>query len=117
MTDAPGVDDVRGLSVHSIVLQVPTADLSQSHTSINVQTDPNAVIGVYASASRKKTRVLDDDGSSDDDNGQWVQVSRLGEPLINEVLIPMGRKDRWNAPTLRMTGTSGSFTWLPSRPA
>jgi len=39
--------------------------------------------------------VLDD--SEDDDGGRWVQVSRLGEPLINEVLIPMGTKDRWNA--------------------
>ena len=85
------------LSVHSIVLQVPITDLAHSHMALTGATDPNAVIGVYASASRKKTRVLDDDDRrSDDDNSDWVQVSRLGEPLINEVLIPMGRKDRWN---------------------
>jgi hypothetical protein len=53
------------------------------------------VIGVYASASRKSLNVLDKD-DNDRDDGDWVQVSRLGEPLINEVLIPMGQKDRWN---------------------
>jgi len=50
---------------------------------------------VYASASRQKIRVLQSDGT-DDHHGQWVQVSRLGEPLINEVIIPLGQKDAWN---------------------
>ena len=94
-----GVDDVGGLSVHSIVLQVPKSDLSHNHTTppltLSGINDPNSIIGVYASASRKSTRVLDGD-DRDDDNGNWVQISRLGEPLINEVLIPMGQKDRWN---------------------
>jgi hypothetical protein len=54
-----------------------------------------AVIGVYASASRHKVTVLDEDGS-DKLAGPWVQVSRLGEPLINEVIIPLGQKDKWN---------------------
>jgi hypothetical protein len=95
-----GVDDVGGLSVHSIVLQVPKSDLSHNHTTppstLSGINDPNSVIGVYASASRKSTRVLDGDDSRDDDDSRWVQISRLGEPLINEVLIPMGQKDRWN---------------------
>lgn len=99
---ANGVDDVGGLSVHSIVLQVPKSDLSHNHM---MPTDPNdrtSVIGVYASASRRATRVLALDDRNDDEESfggigrGWVQVSRLGEPLINEVLIPMGHKDRWN---------------------
>jgi hypothetical protein len=89
-----GIDDVAGLSVHSIVLQVPKSDLAHNHMTPTDPNDRNSVIGVYASASRKSTRVLDD--SDDDTDSRWVQVSRLGEPLINEVLIPMGMKDRWN---------------------
>jgi hypothetical protein len=58
--------------------------------------DPNAVIGVYASASRRQVRILRSDGTQKQIDG-WVQVSRLGEPLINEVVIPLGQKDRWNA--------------------
>src|SRR5207247_6890578 len=57
--------------------------------------DPTAVIGVYASASRKRVRILSDDGKDKQEAG-WVQVSRLGEPLINEVIIPLGKKDFWN---------------------
>jgi hypothetical protein len=54
------------------------------------------VIGVYASASRQRVRVLRKDGSVHN-SGPWQQVSRLGEPLINEVIIPLGKKDYWNA--------------------
>jgi hypothetical protein len=89
----PGRDNLAGLSVHSIVLQVPKSDLTANHQTPTDPNDPNSVIGVYASASRKASRVLDDD---ERDEGRWVQVSRLGEPLINEVLIPIGLKDRWN---------------------
>jgi Domain of unknown function (DUF4331) len=90
-----GRDNVKGLNVHSIVLQVPIVDLTRDHQMPKDSTDPKAVIGVYASASRKHATVLDDDGR-DHGEGNWVQVSRLGEPLINEVVIPLGQKDRWN---------------------
>ena len=56
----------------------------------------NGIIGVYASASRPKIRILRGDGTIDA-NGPQVQVSRLGNPLVNEVIIPLGQKDRWNA--------------------
>jgi Domain of unknown function (DUF4331) len=100
---APGEDNTAGFSVHSIVLRVPKSDLTHNHRTPTDPKDPNAVVGIYASASRQSTRVLDADdrdddghGRGDDGNGRWVQVSRLGEPLINEVLIPLGQKDRWN---------------------
>src|SRR5262249_44451495 len=54
----------------------------------------NSVIGVWASASRRKTTVLGTGTSTG--SGDWVQVSRLGLPLVNEVLIPLENKDKWN---------------------
>src|SRR5262249_10090350 len=55
----------------------------------------NTTVGIYASASRQQVHILRKDGSADD-NGPFVQVSRLGEPLINEAVIPLGKKDFWN---------------------
>jgi hypothetical protein len=52
-------------------------------------------IGIYASAERRKIRILED-GAVKGAAG-WVQVSRLGEPLINEAVIPLGKKDLWNS--------------------
>jgi Domain of unknown function (DUF4331) len=82
----PGRDAVANYNTHSIAIQVPIAQLVRS---------PRTNIGIYASASRQQVRILRKDGSSDD-GGPLVQVSRLGEPLINEVVIPLGFKDRWN---------------------
>ena len=56
----------------------------------------NSVIGVWTSAYRQKVRVRDDFGQHFC-TGPYVQVSRLGNPLVNEVLIPMGKKDYWNS--------------------
>jgi hypothetical protein len=81
-----GRDAVARYNTHSIVIQVPIAQLVQP---------PNTTIGIYASASRQKVRILRDDGTNDD-NGPFVQVSRLAEPLINEAVIPLGKKDSWN---------------------
>jgi hypothetical protein len=80
-----GVDGVAGFNTHSLVIQVPTAQL--------VDTGPT--IGVYASASRQKVTILQKDGTRKSE-GAWVQVSRLAEPLINEVVIGLGQKDLWN---------------------
>jgi hypothetical protein len=54
------------------------------------------VIGVYTTASRQRVRLHRDEGGDDIDVGPWVQVSRLGNPLINEVVIPLDKKDFWN---------------------
>jgi hypothetical protein len=85
LPDAPGVDDVAGYNAHSIAIQVPISQL----------VDANSTIGIYASAERPKIRILRADGTQRH-RGPFVQVSRLGEPLINEVLIPLGQKDFWN---------------------
>ncbi len=93
-TDA-GRDALRAFNVHSIALQVPITDLTSDHKMPTSAGDPNAIISVYTSASRRQTTVLRTDGN-DREQGEWVQVSRLGEPLINEVIIPLGQKDFWN---------------------
>jgi hypothetical protein len=92
----PGVDGVAGYNTHSIVMQVPITDLTRGHVVPSGPNDPKAVVGIYASASRPRTRVLYDDGTVEY-KGKEVQISRLGMPLVNEVIIPLGRKDKWNA--------------------
>ena len=82
----PGRDALKNDNVHSIEIQVPTSQLVSFS---------NPTIGIYASASRQKVRILDETGKARG-RGPWVQVSRLGNPLINEVVIPLGQKDYWN---------------------
>ncbi|HKC27086.1 MAG TPA: DUF4331 domain-containing protein [Jatrophihabitans sp.] len=93
----PGVNGLRGLNVHTIALQVPIADLTRGgRTPTNVMS-PDAVIGVWATASRASTRVFDRRHGETRNLGHFVQVSRLANPLVNEVINPMSEKDRWNA--------------------
>ena len=90
-----GVDGVGGYNTHTIALQVPIKQLTRDG-KLHDADDRAAVIGVYATASRQKVQIIDNNGRRRDD-GDWVQVSRLAEPLINEVVIPLRKKDRWNA--------------------
>jgi Domain of unknown function (DUF4331) len=82
-----GVDGVGGFNTHSIVLQVPISQLKGPKGQMT--------IGVYANALRQKVRVIRDGEIKG--SGKWVQVSRLAEPLVNEAVIPVGLKDKWNA--------------------
>jgi hypothetical protein len=84
----PGVDGVGGYNTHTIAMQIPISQLK----------GPNGpmIIGIYASASRQKMRILGDDGTVKTKDS-WVQISRLGNPLVNEVIIPLGKKDFWNS--------------------
>jgi hypothetical protein len=93
---AAGVNSLQSYNVHSIVLQVPISEVTRHG---NVPTDParpGAVIGVWATASRRKSRVLDKTKGKYVGHGPFEQVSRLGNPLFNEVIVPMGLKDQWN---------------------
>jgi hypothetical protein len=82
----PGVDAVAQYNTHAIAIQVPIGQLTRPG---------HPTIGIYANASRRRVRILHPDGGAKD-VARLVQVSRLGEPLINEVVIPLGRKDFWN---------------------
>jgi len=93
--DALGVDATKTLNIHTIALQIPISELT-SHGSAS--TDPNAkssVIGVWSAASRRRVRMINK-SSNGSESGPWIQVSRLGNPLFNEVIVPLGQKDRWN---------------------
>ncbi|MGI9034177.1 MAG: DUF4331 domain-containing protein [Acidimicrobiales bacterium] len=93
----PGVDATRNLNVHTIAIQVPKTALTRDGSSPTTTSDPRSIIGVWASASRQKVRVLDQRPGSDFNAGPFAQVSRLANPLFNEVINPMGVKDLWNS--------------------
>jgi len=86
--NAPGVNATNHLNVHSIAIQVPISALTRSG---------HPTIGVWTTASRQKVRLWDADHGKNVDSGPFRQVSRLGNPLVNEVIIPMGHKDQWNS--------------------
>ena len=94
--DAVGVNGTQALNVHTIALQVPITDLTFGGKKPSGVMDTHATIGVWASAERFKSRVIGKNGKIDG-VGPKVQVSRLANPLINEVIIPMGSKDGWNS--------------------
>jgi len=86
------------LNVHSIAVQVPTHLVRRDGKKKVRGRDPGAVIGVWTSASRRQVQVRHGDRKNDDiEVGPQVQVSRLGNPLFNEVIVPMAQKDLWNS--------------------
>ena len=95
-TRGGGVDNLAGYNVQAIALQVPVASLTRNGQRPLLANDPAAVIGVWATSSRRATTVLNPATATETSSGPWVQVSRLGHPLVNEVVIPLGQKDRWN---------------------
>jgi len=94
-------DGLAGYNVSSIVIQVPVSSLQKEEKDLSQAEnilDGDFVIGIWASASRRKIRTLTGDGT-EEHSGDWVQVSRLGMPLTNEAVIPIGMKDYWNSLT------------------
>jgi len=87
LKSAPGVNATNRLNVHSIAIRVPISELT-------VKGHPT--IGVWTTASRQRARVLDEDEGRGFASGPFSQVSRLGNPLFNEVIVPLGKKDYWN---------------------
>jgi hypothetical protein len=98
----PGRDGLAKFNCHTIAIEIPIDSLQKDHMmpsqAANIL-DPNFVIGVWASASRPRFAIFDTTGMAGGpaEFGQYVQVSRLGMPLTNEVIIPIGMKDKWNA--------------------
>ena len=94
--DAMGVNATETFNVHSIAIQVPIKEVTRGKGRPSDPMSPRAVIGVWATASRRKARILDATTGKTVGNGPWQQVSRLGNPLFNEVITPMAQKDEWN---------------------
>ncbi len=93
---APGVDGTKGFNVHSIAIQVPKTQLTSDGSKPTDPTSPKSTIGIWTSARRQKVNVRSSGGDNGETAGPFTQVSRLGMPLINEVVIALGQKDFWN---------------------
>jgi hypothetical protein len=82
-----GQDTLAGYNVNTIALQVPFKDVA-----LRGDATRNPVIGVWSTTERQRVRL-----SNGVSTGDWVQVSRLGNPLVNEVVVPSGLKDAFNS--------------------
>jgi hypothetical protein len=91
-----GYDYTKGFNVSSIAIEVPIKDVTSSGKMPKKATDKDAVVGVWATASRRATTVIHANGNRMA-SGNWVQISRLGNPLVNEVVIPLKLKDAFNS--------------------
>ncbi|MDQ3094092.1 MAG: DUF4331 domain-containing protein [bacterium] len=90
-----GEDGLKGFSVQSLALQVPISEVTNTKAKPADSKDPGAIIGVWTTSSRQSTTVLGAGTSAP--SGDFVQVSRLGAPLVNEVVVPLAAKDLWNS--------------------
>jgi hypothetical protein len=103
-----GVNSFNGFNVHSIAMQIPITMLTTDGAAAKAD-GSNSIIGVWATTWRRQTRVLSDSGFGDSQTGDWVQIERLGNPLVNEVVVPLGVKDHFNA-----TAPSADAQFLPA---
>ena len=90
-TPEAGHDTLKGFNVHTTAIQVPKADLAKAGNA-----SANPIIGVWTTASRQTTKVVHRHHHLVVTH-PYVQVSRLGLPLFNEVVVPVGMKDKYNA--------------------
>ena len=86
-----GQDTLAGYNVNSVAIQVPFKDVAM-HEDAN----RNPVIGIWSTTERPRVRIS---GKTSATNTDWVQVSRLGNPLVNEVVVPANLKDAFNSLT------------------
>ena len=97
MATMDGINSVQAYNVHTIAIQVPISDLTKNGSTPTNPMSKKAVIGVWSTASRRKSRMYDGKSGTYVGRGPWKQVSRLGNPLFNEVIVPMAEKDKWNS--------------------
>ncbi len=93
---AAGINSTKGVNVHTIAIQIPKSQLTRNGSNPSDPASASSVIGIWTAASRQKVILRSTDGS-ETGTGPYVQVSRLGNPLVNEVVIPISEKDYWNA--------------------
>ncbi|CAN5258688.1 DUF4331 domain-containing protein [soil metagenome] len=91
-----GVNSVETFNVHTIAIEVPINEVTRYRDRPTDPSKRSSVIGVWATASRRKSRIIDSTTGKTVGTGPWKLVSRLGNPLFNEVITPMAEKDLWN---------------------
>ena len=92
--EGQGKDDFAGMNTSSVVLQLPERLVTRDRRAVSGPADRDAVVGVWSTTERRRLQVTNRDTRRN--RGRWVQVSRLGNPLVNEVVIPLGKKDQFN---------------------
>jgi hypothetical protein len=105
-----GDDTLAGFNVSTLALQVPKDDLAASGDA-----EANPIIGIWSTTSRRSVQIQKGNGSTDA-NGKFVQVSRLGMPLVNEVVIPVGLKDYFNSSKPKADGAALPLVQDPELP-
>lgn len=94
-----GIDTLAGYGVQSVIMQVPEAQVTRGGGAVESATSPNATVGVWASTERRVLKVLRKGKGKKRKTKvkqKWQQVSRLANPLINELVIPLNLKDKFN---------------------
>lgn len=95
---APGINATKGVNVHSLVLQVPKTALTAGGANPTDPTNPRSTIGVWTTASRQMNRIYNYKSSGTPQGvGPFTQVSRLANPLVNELQISLDTKNFWNS--------------------
>ena len=112
--DTNNSDSLAGFNVHTIALEVPIASLTANGASPSSASDANAVIGIWSTTSRPS--VTSRTPGQEKGSERWVQISRLGQPLVNEVVIPRGTKDTFNAIEPTSDGAALGFVQDPEIP-
>ena len=107
-TTGPPVDSLQGFNVHSIAIEIPITRLTRNGSRPTTITDPNATIGVWSTASRPSATTRTPGGQTS--TGNFVQVSRLGNPLVNEAVLPIALKDAFNG--LEPTGDAAALNFV-----
>src|SRR5688500_1039714 len=105
-----GQDTVRGYNTDTLAIQVPRSVLALRGDAVR-----NPVVGIWSTTSRQRIEVVDTLNNRIRTGG-WQQVSRLGMPLVNEVVIPVGRKDEFNATAPRNDSRFLPFVTSPEVP-
>lgn len=110
-----GVDSTKGFNVSTIAIEVPIQELTRSRAIPANSIAADSVIGVWATSSRRSMRVINPDGTRSQE-GEWRQISRLGNPLVNEVVIPLGLKDAFNSLSPVNDAVAAPFVLDPELP-
>jgi uncharacterized protein DUF4331 len=90
-----GVNRFSGANISTIAIEVPITRVTGDGKPAAATANP--VIGMYASTARSKVKVLREPGELAVEAGPFVQVSRMANPLVNELIITTPFKDGWNA--------------------
>ncbi|MEO8070761.1 MAG: DUF4331 domain-containing protein [Acidobacteriota bacterium] len=106
--DIVNSDSLAGYNVHSIAIEVPIASITSNGARPTSATDQRGIVGIWSTASRPS--VTSRGGGQERQSANFVQVSRLGMPLVNEVVIPRSTKDAFNA--LAPTGDAAALNFV-----